>query len=145
MKVEIDHILDANPRNIIGLMSGTSADGIDAALVAVSGCGAETRWELKGFVTVPFDEALRTEIIGIQDPKADRVLPRLSALNYRLGDVYAEACRKLVDRVGARMDDIHLIGCHGQTVFHDTGQSDRPDFVRSTFQCGEPGALAERT
>jgi anhydro-N-acetylmuramic acid kinase len=145
MRDDILRITAAEPRLVIGLMSGTSADGIDAALVQVSGFGASTRWQLLEFVMTPFTADFRAEILAIQDPRAERVLPRLSALNYRLGDVYADACHHLVAKADRRLDDIYLIGCHGQTVFHETGHSDRTDFVRSTYQAFEPQVLAERT
>jgi anhydro-N-acetylmuramic acid kinase len=145
MNQDIQRILAADPRLIIGLMSGTSADGIDAALVEVGGSGDRTKWRLEAFRTVPFDPALRSEILAIQDPKATRVLPRLSALNYRLGDAYARACLTLVRWAGLRFDEIHLIGCHGQTVFHDAGPNRGTDSVSSTFQAGEPAVLAEMT
>jgi len=145
MKDTIDHILAADPRLIIGLMSGTSADGVDAALVEVGGSGTSTRWTLLSFLTVPFENALRDRILAIQDPGAERILPRLAALHYRLGDLYAEACGKVAASANRRLEEVHLIGCHGQTVFHETGQSGQTDFVSSTIQIGEPAILAERT
>lgn len=142
----IQRIATASPRLIIGLMSGTSADGIDAALVEVTGHGIETKWKMMGFESIPFSASVRSEILDLQSAASERLLPRLARLHYRLGDLYAEACRAVAAGANQQLADIHLIGCHGQTVFHDTARADRRDEEPpATLQLGEAQVLAERT
>ena len=64
----------ASPRHVVGLISGTSADGIDAALVEIEGAGDTTRARLLAFRTRPFDPALRARILGLKDARADELL-----------------------------------------------------------------------
>ncbi|MDZ4805878.1 MAG: anhydro-N-acetylmuramic acid kinase [Candidatus Eisenbacteria bacterium] len=146
MKESIQKIAAADPRLIIGLMSGTSADGIDAALVEVRGHGADTSWKLLGFASTPFDSEVRNEVLDLQHPSAEQVLPRLARLHYRLGNLYAKACRAVAAIARRKVEDIHLIGCHGQTVFHDTARGDRREAEPpATLQIGEAQILAEGT
>ena len=77
MHESIQRITAANPRLIIGLMSGTSADGIDAGLIEVTGHGATTTWRLLSFTTTPFSPEDRAEILDLQHPSAERVLTLL--------------------------------------------------------------------
>ncbi len=129
-------------RFIIGLMSGTSTDGVDAALLAVRGAGDFTSWEMAAFTSTPYPDDLRAEILAIQDPDAPRLLERIARLHFHLGDVYAESCAAVAKKAGMRMDEIHLCGMHGQTVFHGTGGG---DVTPATLQLGEAQVLAERT
>jgi anhydro-N-acetylmuramic acid kinase len=131
-------------------MSGTSADGIDAALLEVSGAGAETSWTLLAFETTPFAPDVRAEILALQsaggpEPPAATVA-RVARLHYRLGDLYADACARAAATGGYAPSDIHLIGLHGQTLFHDTGAGPRPASAPpATLQLGQAAVLAERT
>jgi anhydro-N-acetylmuramic acid kinase len=130
---------------VLGLMSGTSADGIDAALASVSGAPPHLNAKLLGHTSSKFPPALRKEILRIaeQHPIA---AGELSQLNFRLGEVFAEAalaaCRKF--RVSPKR--VALIGSHGQTIFHQgkpapyLGHS-----TASTLQIGEPSVIAART
>jgi anhydro-N-acetylmuramic acid kinase len=104
-------------------MSGTSLDGIDVALVEVSGKRVETI----GFQSTPYPKGVREAILGLDSPAA------ISRCNVRLAELYSRAVLRAVRRWGA----VELIGCHGQTVYHEGG--------RHTLQIGEPAVLAERT
>jgi anhydro-N-acetylmuramic acid kinase len=144
-------------RRIIGIMSGTSADGVGAALIEVTGHGPATNWELYALETIEFEPADRAEILALQQPDAPDMLPRLSRLHFRLGDVYAAACRAVVAKAGFSLEEIDMAGLHGQTVFHDTrppwfsaGETPgpavpHPPFVPATLQVGNAAVLAERT
>src|SRR5580704_6724490 len=130
---------------VLGLMSGTSADGIDVALARISGAPPHLHAKLLGHTSSKFPAALRKEILRVaeQHPMA---VGELSQLNFRLGEVFAEAalaaCRKF--RVAPK--SIALIGSHGQTVFHQGKPA--PYFGRrtaSTLQLGEPSVIAART
>jgi anhydro-N-acetylmuramic acid kinase len=130
---------------VLGLMSGTSADGIDVALTRISGAPPHLRTKLLGHTSSKFPSALRKEILRVAE-QHPITAGELSQLNFRLGEVFAEAalaaCRKF--RVSPRR--IGLIGSHGQTIFHQGVPA--PYFGRSTastLQIGEPSVIAART
>jgi anhydro-N-acetylmuramic acid kinase len=130
---------------VLGIMSGTSADGIDVALARISGAPPRLSAKLLGHASSKFPAALRTEILRVAEQQPIRA-GELSQLNFRLGEIYADAalaaCKKF--RVSPRR--IGLIGSHGQTIFHQGNPS--PYFGRrtvSTLQIGEPSVIAART
>lgn len=120
---------------IIGLMSGTSADGIDAALVEVAGADA-TQWRLLKHVQSPFTDALRNEVLACMT-EAGGSVARICALNVALGEAFATAAMRVADAAGVSLSDIDAIGSHGQTVWHIP--------ALATLQIGEPAVIAERT
>ncbi len=114
-------------------MSGTSLDGVDVAIVEV---GRGRSVETVGFQSTRYPDALRAAILGISGggwKEGGSNTGKLSALNFRLGEVYAKAVLRAVKRFGP----VQLIGCHGQTVYHEGG--------KHTLQIGEPAVIAERT
>ncbi len=130
---------------VLGMMSGTSADGIDAALARISGAPPNLNAKLMGHTSLKFPAGLRKEILRVAE-QHPTTAGELSQLNFRLGEVFADAalaaCRKF--RVSPRR--ISLIGSHGQTIFHQ-GRS-TPCFgspTASTLQIGEPSVIAART
>lgn len=154
MKEALRKLVAKPTRRVIGLMSGTSADGVDAALIEVSGSGDTSNWELYALETIAFEPEDRAEILALQRPDATEVLPRLSRLHFRLGDVYATACRAVVGKAGFSLEEIDMAGLHGQTVYHATrppglgsapGETSKTRFVPSTLQIGNAAVLAERT
>jgi len=108
---------------VAGVMSGTSLDGIDVAIVELQGRHVETI----GFQSTPYPQATRMALLDHLDTA------RISRLNFYLGELYARAVVKAVHRYGP----VELIGCHGQTIYHQGGAN--------TLQIGEPAVLAERT
>jgi anhydro-N-acetylmuramic acid kinase len=108
-------------------MSGTSLDGIDVAIVEVRG----TRVETIGFTSTPYSAATRGGILAVSNTTTHTA--EISRLNYELAELYAKAVQRAVRKYGP----VELIGCHGQTVFHE-GRS-------NTLQLGEPAVLAQRT
>jgi anhydro-N-acetylmuramic acid kinase len=130
---------------VLGLMSGTSADGIDIALARISGAPPQLSAKLLGHTACKFPDALRKEILRVAEQRPISA-GELSQLNFRLGEVFADAalaaCRKF--RVSPRR--IALIGSHGQTIFHQGKPV--PYFgarTVSTLQIGEPAVIAART
>jgi anhydro-N-acetylmuramic acid kinase len=130
---------------VLGLMSGTSADGIDVALAGISGAPPRLHAKLLGHTSSQFPSPLRKEILRVAEQHAITA-GELSQLNFRLGDIFAEAalaaCRKF--RVSPKR--IALIGSHGQTIFHQGNPV--PYLGRataSTLQIGEPSVIAART
>lgn len=128
-------------RLVVGLMSGTSADGVDAALTRITACGLETRVEQLGFYFQPFDEATRQRILAVcgGDFGGSR---ELCLLGTHLGRLYAQAVRALLKQT--ETPGIDLIGCHGQTVYHIPEQTPYlGTTIRGTLQIGDPSYLAE--
>jgi anhydro-N-acetylmuramic acid kinase len=133
------------PLLVLGLMSGTSADGIDVALARISGAPPNLNPKLLHHTTVEFPKPVQKEILRVaeQQPISAGVL---SQLNFRLGEIFAEAAREACERFRVSTKRIDLIGSHGQTFFHQ-GQPvpylGRP--TASTLQIGEPAIIAART
>ncbi|MCW5881602.1 MAG: anhydro-N-acetylmuramic acid kinase [Anaerolineae bacterium] len=126
---------------IIGLMSGTSADGIDVAVVDVQGAPPDVGARLLRFVTVPWPDDLRAAIFAAFRPESSAV-DRLTALDFALGERCALAARAAADAAGMPMTSIDLIASHGQTLWHAVGADDP---VKSTLQLGQPAVIAERS
>lgn len=130
---------------VIGLMSGTSGDGIDAALVEIKGDPQNLVWELLGFVEVPYSKTVRQAILDLCDVNTARV-DAICAMNVALGEWFADAALAVCETAGISCEQIDAIGSHGQTIHH------LPDLthvaektVRSTLQIGDPATIAERT
>jgi len=141
----LQRILRKKAKNVVGLMSGTSVDGVDAVLVQVRGSGMKLRYIQRGFITVPFPTRLRDMILRNSLPETSRV-DEIARLNMLLPQFYAEAVRKLVRRTGVSMHSIDLIGSHGQTIQHVPERVKLfGHTVRATLQIGDPSALAKHT
>src|SRR5919108_3062001 len=102
---------------VIGLMSGTSADGVDAALVQIEGSARSRHFRLQAFHTLPFPPGMREAILAASDPRTGSV-DLICRLNVALGEVFAEAALELAREAGISIDAVDLIGSHGQTVQH---------------------------
>jgi anhydro-N-acetylmuramic acid kinase len=133
-------IRTVSPRRVVGLISGTSADGIDAALVELEGAGETTQARLLDFRTRPFDPELRARVVALKDARADELL----RVHYLLGEEFAQAALEAI--VAARRGGlpVHLIGSHGQTARHHPRTEDSKGRA-ATLQLGEPAIIAERT
>lgn len=130
---------------IIGLMSGTSVDGIDAALVEIEGAGRQTRIRLLGFKCVPHTPKMRAAILTACDPRRGRV-PDLCTLNAALGDRFAEAAIAVAKSAGVPLSSVDAIASHGQTIHHQPSLSAIAGTAsRGTLQIGEPAIIAART
>ena len=125
---------------VIGLMSGTSADGVDAALVAWPEGAAPKPFELVAFRRDPFPEALRARIHELAAGRlaSGTALSELAALDVLLAERFAESAIALAESARIPLDEIDAIASHGQTVAH------HPE-LRATLQIGDPSLIAERT
>ncbi|MCY4351786.1 MAG: anhydro-N-acetylmuramic acid kinase [Gemmatimonadetes bacterium] len=123
----------------IGLMSGTSADGVDAALVEIG----ESGLSLLGYVEVPFSKDVRREILSLcEDGRVDAIC-RMDAA---LGEWFAEAALRVCEDGNVSAEEVDVIGSHGQTIQHLPALAVAADkMVRSTLQIGNPAVIAERT
>ncbi len=124
----------AAPQLFVGLMSGTSLDGVDAALVEIGDDGFPT---LRHAVCRPYPESLRGELLVLQAPCANE-LHEAAVLGSRLAILYAEAVEGLLADAKLSPEAIRAIGCHGQTVRHNPAAG-------YTLQIGNAALLAERT
>jgi anhydro-N-acetylmuramic acid kinase len=129
-----------SPRRVIGLISGTSADAIDAALVEVDGAGETTRARLLDFRPRPIDPDLRARVLALGEARAEELL----RVHYRLGEEFAQAALDVLDRARGKGLEVHLIGSHGQTARHHP-RAAGSDGRAATLQVGEPALIAERT
>ena len=128
-----------NKRLVIGLMSGTSADGIDTALVEIENSFIDTRFRLIDFKCFDYPERTRKKIFNLFDTKKANV-ELLSECNFELGRLFAQSCKKLISGNGLKIRDIDLISSHGQTVYHDPCAR-----IPSTLQIGESSVIAKLT
>ena len=125
----------------MGLMSGTSADGVDAAIVDVTPAGAE----LLAFQTFPYPPRLRAALLELCRPETARAAD-VCHYNFALGDVFASAVLRLASKAAVALGSIDLIGSHGQTICHvPRGRRFGRRKIRSTLQIAEPSVIAERT
>jgi anhydro-N-acetylmuramic acid kinase len=129
---------------VAGVMSGTSADGVDVAICKVSPARDESstpRVKLLGHAGLAYPKTVRAAVLQAMDATAISVA-ELSRLNWRLGEIYADAIEKAQTRIGLK---VALVGCHGQTVYHQ-GAAERylSKRLRVTWQMGEPAVVAER-
>ncbi|HPC93942.1 MAG TPA: anhydro-N-acetylmuramic acid kinase [Sedimentisphaerales bacterium] len=126
---------------VAGLMSGTSVDGVDVAVVDIR----DAKVRLVAFEVFPYRPALRAEVLALCHPDSAKV-DRICHLNHVLGEVFAEAVLRLCRKCGIAADSIDLIGSHGQTIWHQPwGGRYGGRTIRSTLQIGEPSVIAHRT
>ena len=129
---------------IVGLMSGTSADAIDTAVMEIWQEDGRVKWSLLGHSTLPWEPELRSAILDAC--RADAPLRTVAVLNFRLGEEFARAAIMAVDAIGLPTSKITAIASHGQTVWHQaqTLHIAGRDTI-GTLQIGEPAVIAART
>ena len=136
----LEPILNKQERLVVGLMSGTSMDGVDAALVRINGHGLNTKIELIHFICLPYEPSLVQSLEDIISKGSTR---QISQTNFTVGGAFAEAALAVIKGAGLSTSDIDLIGSHGQTIYHNPPSSKKG--VASTTQIGELDVIAERT
>src|SRR5271157_5953870 len=137
-----------DPRLAVGLMSGTSMDGVDAALVRLAGPAEQPRVRLRAFVTLPYPRNVRYWIMRVA--MGDEITAgEVSQLNFLLGELFAEAALRVCRAAHVSPQRVSVIGSHGQTIYHQG----RPELIPghraavgpNTLQIAEPAVIAERT
>jgi anhydro-N-acetylmuramic acid kinase len=118
---------------VAGIMSGTSLDGIDVAIVDISAKKVKTI----AHENIPYTQSVRSRILAVSN--AHCYTAEISKLNFELGELYAKAVTETCRRSKIPQESIELIGSHGQTIYHK-GRGDTPN----TFQIGESSVIAER-
>ena len=123
---------------VAGVMSGTSADGINVALVRISGAD---RPRLIGHAEFPYPKNVRKAVLEAMNAPSVNVAD-LARLNFLLGELYAEAVLSTQQEFGKKAD---LVGCHGQTLYHQgTPKLFLGRKIATTWQTGEGAILAQR-
>lgn len=132
-------------RKIIGLMSGTSFDGLDIALCEFSGSGLETQVKVIHFVSKAYSPAFKEDLKSVF-AKRTVDLEKLSLLNAFIGNYYAELIIESLKDWNISPVDIDLIASHGQTIYHAPKQQREADlYANATLQIGDGDHLAMRT
>jgi anhydro-N-acetylmuramic acid kinase len=126
---------------VAGLMSGTSADGVDAAVVDI----AAGKVRVLAFDVFPYPRAVRENLLRLCRPETAR-LDEICHYNFVLGEFFAEAVIQVCAKSAVALRSLDLIGSHGHTIYHNPrGRPYRRGRLRSTLQIGEPSIIAQRT
>lgn len=145
MSKSLATILAKEEKLAIGLMSGTSADGVDAALVRLRGHGEQTEVELADYLAYPYPDGLRAQILQCSRAGGGSV-DEICRLNVLLGEIFSEAALALLRQALVAPEAVDFIGSHGQTVHHlPEPEAMFGHEVRATLQIAEPAVIAKRT
>ena len=128
------------PPLYVGLMSGTSLDGVDGVLASFAEDSGPATVTVRAHAHRPFSPSLREELLALNQPGADE-LHRAALAGTAVARLYAEVVEALLDSAGIEHDAVRAIGAHGQTVRHRPGEFDG---VGYTLQVNAPALLAER-
>lgn len=143
--MSLKKILVKKKLKTIGLMSGTSANGIDACLAEIENKKGSLKIKQLGFKTYEYPVYLRKEILRISEPEFQNV-DEIIRLDFLLGEHLAQAVKKITRSCGLSLKDIDLIGSHGQTVRHLPVKRKIGSYrIRGTLQIGEPQIISART
>jgi len=139
-------LAEKKSRKIIGLMSGTSLDGLDIALCEVSGSGEDTSVELLKFTTIPYTEEIRNELKKITSVENVK-LKEVSYWHSRLAHLHANMILKALEDWKVESNEIDCIASHGQTIYHSPArdQKERRDKINNTLQIGDGDQVATKT
>lgn len=145
MKNSILRIYDKKSRIVIGLLSGTSIDGIDAVLTKISGNGKSTNVKILDFITLPIPQIVKSAILKNSNNKTAKI-EELCRLNVIIGALFADAVLRLLKKNKMHSSQIDLIGSHGQTILHLPERKKYLGYkVKSTLQIGDPAIIANLT
>jgi len=129
---------------VAGIMSGTSVDGIDVAIVDIAEKSAALRVETVTFHSIPYPKLVREAILAVSNSMTHTAT--IARLGFLLGELYAAAVHETCRRKGVPLDSITLLGMHGQTIFHESESVEYLGHrVASTLQIGEAAVVSERT
>ena len=138
-------VISKQKRRVIGLMSGTSCDGINTCLAEIVGAGPGCKVALMGYDRFEYPDRLRKRILDLCIPETSSV-DKICHMNFLLGELFAETAFRLLRKLHIKPEEVDLIGSHGQTIQHlPVGIKEGDRLVRSTLQIGEPAIIAERT
>lgn len=124
----------------VGLMSGTSLDGIDAVLCDICGSGNTTRIKQLEFTTLPLPSEIKGKIKRCCNNQA--TVAQVCSLNFELGELFAKAVQSVCKQYGVKTTQLGFIASHGQTIYHIPRKTS--DYAASTLQIGESAVIAQR-
>lgn len=137
-------LLERRERTVLGIMSGTSLDGIDLSAVRLSGSGTELQITVLAATEVKMDDELRSQLLSMAD-SSEATVRDVTLLSTRLSMAYEEAIREALPSMGLKLQDIDAIGLHGQTVYHHPEPTEVAGRnVAATLQIGDASVLANR-
>lgn len=137
----IANLARKSQRLVVGLMSGTSIDGVDAALVRIASHGVSTRCELLHFLCHPYEHDLRDRLLRVASGQPLTAL-EAAELDFRVAATFAQASLELVDQASLQPDAVDLIGSHGQTLAHRAPGPAVWEPFACTWQAGSGPAIA---
>ncbi|MGI8741023.1 MAG: anhydro-N-acetylmuramic acid kinase [Bryobacteraceae bacterium] len=124
---------------VAGVISGTSVDGIDVAVLHF-----DKDFEVLGHHSVPYPPEVREAILAVSNTRTHT--GTISRLNFLLGELFADAVKQTFEKLGRPLESLALIGSHGQTIFHEGEPVEYCGYrIASTLQIGEPAVIAKRT
>ncbi len=139
---QLYNIANKNERYIIGLMSGTSLDGLDVALCKITNAGTGTKVELLNFDTVDYDSSYRNEIKSIFS-RRDIDLQKLTIMNPWVGKLHGSMVLSCLKKWGINPSDVDIIASHGQTIYHAPKHLHREkQYDNATLQIGDGDHMA---
>ncbi|MDA1139241.1 MAG: anhydro-N-acetylmuramic acid kinase [Planctomycetota bacterium] len=128
-------LLSKKNRLVVGLMSGTSCDGVDVAFVEIERREGKVEFNLRHFAEFPFEQELRSRLLALAEIETCRI-DQLCITNFQLARFYTRVIKAAAAEASIPLDSIDLIGSHGQTIHHLPEQG-------ATLQIGEPSVIAE--
>jgi anhydro-N-acetylmuramic acid kinase len=142
---QLYNIASKNKRTIIGLMSGTSLDGLDIALCEIEGFGAETKVEIKEFATLAYEPSFKEKIKRIFS-KHEVDLEEVCLLNAWVGAQHAQMINESLKQWNIKKEDVDIIASHGQTIYHAPKiLHKKEDYDNATLQIGDGDHIAVKT
>ena len=126
----------------IGLMTGTSLDGVDIALIEIDGYSSSTKYTEVVFETFEIDENIKNKIKNSCNIEKSNVRD-ICSLNFELAQLYVDSIDKLLSKMDMSYQDISFIGSHGQTIWHEPFKT--REYVASTLQIGAGQYIKEKT
>lgn len=141
----IERLSEKKNKFVIGLMSGTSVDGVDVVLIQIQGNGIKTEIEQLGFITYPFSKEIKKLILRNAEFKGGNVT-EICELNFLIARIYVSAIKSLCRKMDFPLNKIDLIGSHGQTIHHLPHKEKLFGYdTSSTLQIGDPSVIAKLT
>lgn len=138
-------LLNQESLTVAGIMSGTSLDGIDVAIVRIEGCGIDAKVKLLHFESFFYEEEVREKLKQLCSIDHSNVA-LLCGMNFAIAERFADAVVSTAAAAGMKMEEIDLISTHGQTVWHiPVADEADPYLPKSTLQIGDLSVIAKRT
>ena len=140
---QLTSLCEKSSRLVIGLMSGTSADGVDAALCRIGGSGLSTRVELLAFLCRPYPPQVRERLLALAGGGTGGSRELLS-MGVLLGRLFVVACQEVCRQAGVAPGQVDLVGSHGHTLWHQPAPEEYLGYsLTGTLQAGEPAYISE--